>query len=183
MLDSNICGCKHDLNRRRAGCMRVIDRRFMLPYFVQSIRVTVSFVTVNVVCRRSDLSDAVRLGRDLSIRVRIHFWCDWRRGKSCWLMKKEIHHRLPLPVGLDGLGVAIGGMRIPIEAGLPTIALCSSMRPLARLIPGTTHSPQLQRMPCHAYLPMLVLHLGHSRRPSSLPCSSSGRIHDNGSRK
>jgi len=49
LLDCDISGCKHNLNRRRAGCMRVIDRRFMLSYLIQSIRVTVSLVTVNVV--------------------------------------------------------------------------------------------------------------------------------------
>lgn len=61
--------------------------------------------------------------------------------------------------------------------------LTSSTLPLARLIPGTIHSPQLQRMPCHAYLPTLVAHFGHSRRPESAALSSSGRIQERGSRK
>ena len=63
--------------------------------------------------------------------------------------------------------------------------LISSTRPRARLIPGTIHAPQLQRIPCHAYLPTLVLHFafGHSSRPSSFPCSSSDRIQERGSRK
>lgn len=73
-----------------------------------------------------------------------------------------------------------GGMRIPNAAGLD---LTSSILPFARLIPGTTQSPQLHCIPCHAYLPTLVLHFGHSRRPSSFPCSSSGRIQDKGSTK
>ena len=67
---------------------------------------------------------------------------------------------------------------------MPKVAfLASSIRPFARLIPGTTHSPQLHCIPCQAYLPTLVWHFGHSRRPSNLPCSSSGRIHDKGSMK
>ena len=69
---------------------------------------------------------------------------------------------------------------MPIAAGLD---FTSSMRPFARLIPGTTQSPQLHCMPCQAYLPTLVLHLGHSKRPSSFPCSSSGRIQESGSTK
>lgn len=76
-----------------------------------------------------------------------------------------------------------GGMRMPIPAAPAARDLLSSMRPFARLMPGTTQSPQLHCMPCQAYLPTLVRHLGHSRRPSSLPCSSWGRIQESGSRK
>lgn len=72
---------------------------------------------------------------------------------------------------------------MPILLGAATTAFDSSILDLAKLIPGTIHSPQLHRMPCHAYLPTLVLHLGHSSRPSSLPCSSSGFIQDKGSIK
>jgi hypothetical protein len=61
--------------------------------------------------------------------------------------------------------------------------LTSSTFPFASVIAGTTQAPQLHRIPCHAYLPTLVLHFGHSRRPSTLPCSSSERIQDSGSRK
>lgn len=63
--------------------------------------------------------------------------------------------------------------------------LISSILPRAKLMAGTTHPPQLHLMPCQAYLPMFILHLafGHSSRPSSLPCSNSGRIQDNGSTK
>lgn len=74
-------------------------------------------------------------------------------------------------------------MRMPIPAAVCGLDFTSSILPLARLMPGTTHSPQLHCMPCQAYLPTLVLHFGHSSRPSSLPCSSSGFIHDSGSRK
>jgi hypothetical protein len=58
-----------------------------------------------------------------------------------------------------------------------------SALPFARLMPGTIKSSQLHRMPCHAYFSTLVLHFGHSSRPSSLLCSSSGRIQERGSTK
>lgn len=76
-----------------------------------------------------------------------------------------------------------GGIRIPMLALLGLFDFTSSILPFARLIPGTTQSPQLHCMPCQAYLPTLVLHFGHSSRPSSFPCPNSGRIHDSGSTK
>lgn len=93
------------------------------------------------------------------------------------VLLKCIDYRFSLPVVLPG------GMRMPIAPDPAGLDLTSSMRLFARLMPGTTHSPQLHCMPCQAYLPTLVLHFGHSSRPSILPCSSSGRIHDSGSRK
>lgn len=72
---------------------------------------------------------------------------------------------------------------MPMPAEPCVLDFTSSTLPFAKLIPGTTQSPQLHCMPCQAYFPTLVLHFGHSNRPSNLPCSSSGRIHDSGSRK
>ena len=92
---------------------------------------------------------------------------------------QSLHHRLPPPLApprptaLIVVAVAVAVVR----------GLTSSIFALPRLMPGTTHAPQLQRMPCHAYLPTLVLHFGHSRRPSRAPRSSSGRIQERGSRK
>lgn len=63
------------------------------------------------------------------------------------------------------------------------LTLAASTRLLIKLMAGRTQSPQLHCMPCQAYLPTLALHFGHSRRPSNLPCSSSGRIQDSASRK
>lgn len=62
------------------------------------------------------------------------------------------------------------------------LSLTSSTLPLPSVIPGTTHSPQLHFIPCHAYLPTLCPHFlfGQNSRPSNFPCSSSGRIHDKG---
>lgn len=68
---------------------------------------------------------------------------------------------------------------VPIEVR----NLCSSILPLARVMAGTTHPEQLHCIPCQAYLPTFVLHLGQFSRPSSLLCSSSGLIHDSGSTK
>lgn len=80
--------------------------------------------------------------------------------------------------------IADGGTRMPMAAVLLCVLdFTSSIFPLARLMPGTTQSPQLHCMPCHAYLPTLDLHFGHSSRPSSLPCSNSGRIQESGSMK
>ncbi|KAG9679972.1 hypothetical protein KCU87_g420, partial [Aureobasidium melanogenum] len=69
--------------------------------------------------------------------------------------------------------------------GSTTRFFASSILPFDRLMAGTIHSPQLHRMPCHAYLPTLALHLalGHSNLPSTSPFSSSGLIQDKGSRK
>jgi hypothetical protein len=80
---------------------------------------------------------------------------------------------------------AVGGMRIPIALGSAARFFASSILPFDRLIAGTIHSPQLHRIPCHAYFPTLALHLrfGHSNLPSTAPFSSSGRIQDRGSRK
>ena len=62
------------------------------------------------------------------------------------------------------------------------LSLISSTLPLPSVIPGTTHSPQLHFIPCHAYRPTLCPHFlfGQNNRPSSFPSSSSGRIHDRG---
>jgi hypothetical protein len=83
------------------------------------------------------------------------------------------------------LGPAVGGIRIPIALGSAARFFASSILPFDRLIAGTIHSPQLHRIPCHAYFPTLALHLrfGHSNLPSTAPFSSSGRIQDRGSRK
>ena len=67
----------------------------------------------------------------------------------------------------------------------PGRGFTSSTLLFARLNARTTHPPQLQRMPCQAYLPTTLRQrsLGHSKRPSSWPRSSSGRIQDRGSTK
>ena len=70
----------------------------------------------------------------------------------------------------------------PLVFPSPTADLVrdSSIFTLAKLMAGTIQAPQLHFIPCQAYFPTLVLHLGHSRRPFSLLCSSSGRIQDSG---
>lgn len=92
----------------------------------------------------------------------------------------SIDHRFCPPLGLPP-----GGMRIPMPPATDPVGLilAASTRLFVKLIAGRTQSPQLHCMPCHAYLPTLARHFGHSRRPSSLPCSSSGRIQDSASRK
>lgn len=98
------------------------------------------------------------------------------------MLYSTILHRFCWP-GPPFLVGTEGGMRIPIAAAPGVLDFTSSILLFARLIPGITQSPQLQCMPCHAYLPTFVLHFGHSSRPSSLPCSSSGRIQESGSTK
>lgn len=96
-------------------------------------------------------------------------------------MHAQQHHKFCPPAGLP----PPGGMRIPIPPATEPAGLVRAVSTLLliRLIAGNTQSPQLHCMPCHAYLPTLAWHLGHSRRPSSLPCSSSGRIQERASRK
>lgn len=89
------------------------------------------------------------------------------------------------------LGLIFGGKRIP-EGKLPgprRMATGSEMSTLAlaKPIAGTTQSPQLHFIPCHANFPMLELHelLGHVRRPdkgapSGVFGKRLGRIHVNG---
>jgi hypothetical protein len=74
-------------------------------------------------------------------------------------------------------------MPIPPAPDPVGLVLAASTRAFCKLMAGRTQSPQLHCIPCQAYLPTLARHFGHSRRPSSLPCSSSGRIQDSASRK
>lgn len=69
----------------------------------------------------------------------------------------------------------------------------TSTRARAKPMPGTTHFPQLQRMPCHANLPIFPPQRGFGQmsRPSSGASSvpseefgyKHGRIHDSGCTK
>lgn len=98
-----------------------------------------------------------------------------------YLISTHSNYSNPLPCALVAGIPTPGTFLTPPSPGV--LILTSSTFPFANVIAGITHDPQLHLIPCHAYLPTLDLHFGHSRRPSTFPCSSSGRIQESGSRK
>ena len=128
------------------------------------------------VAREAYQNKSVRIGkRNRSVKPAL-FSCPVRRTTS------SAHHNRPLPPALV-TGIATPGPILILLSPPPLLTPTSSTLPFAKVMAGTTQSPQLHLIPCHAYLPTFVLHFGHSRRPSSLPCSSSDLIHERGSRK
>ena len=85
--------------------------------------------------------------------------------------KLSEHHKRPRSLLDISAAILIpGGNLIPAPDTLTpffTLASITSTRALARAIAGTTQVPQLQRMPCHANLPILEAQLafGQVRRP------------------
>lgn len=94
------------------------------------------------------------------------------------------------PLELSISVLIFGGKRIPEGKPGPRRMFTgseTSTRALARPIAGTTQSPQLHCIPCHANFPILEPHelLGHVRRPdrgasSGMSGKRLGRIHVSG---
>src|ERR1700761_1526311 len=64
------------------------------------------------------------------------------------------------------IGIPTPGPRLIPTPSAP-LFFTSSTRARAIEIAATIHAPQRHFIPCHAYLPTFVLHLGHSSLPSN----------------